>query len=155
LTAIDPKAMSDLSTNYDKSWAIVIGINHYEHLNPLDRATRDAAGMADLLITKLGFPKENVFLVLDPPPNDLSSNLRVHSQRASKVVMEDLIFNRLPELTKANDRVLAFYAGHGERRPVSEANLDTVGYLVPSDATPDKWHTFIGWDAIVLSRPTQ
>jgi hypothetical protein len=87
--------------------------------------------------------------VLDPPPDDLTSDLKVHSRRATKVVIEDLIFNRLPESARSNDRVLIFYAGHGERRLVPDARLGSIGYLVPSDAVPDKWHTFIEWDAIM------
>lgn len=146
---IDPRTEPILDANYDKSWAIVIGINHYDHLNNLDLANRDAAGMARLLITKLGFPKDNVFVVLDPPPDGLGLDVKVHSKRATKAAIEDLIFNRLPQLTKSNDRVLIFYAGHGERRPVSGAKMDSIGYLAPSDAVPDKWHTFIEWDAIM------
>ncbi len=135
--------------DYDKSWAVVIGINHYDHFNGLERANLDAAGMAELLINKLAFPKENVFVVLDPPPDELSSDVKIHSRYATKRVIEDLIMDRLPREAKVDDRVLIFYAGHGERRPVPEARLDNIGYLVPSDAQPDKWHTFIEWDAIM------
>lgn len=149
LRAIDSSSAPELSANYDKSWAVVIGINHYEHLNCLDRANLDAAGMAELLVSKLGFKKDNVFIVLDPPPDDLPRDLNVHSRRATKAVIEDLIFDRLPQLAKPNDRVLIFYAGHGDRRLVPESKLNSIGYLVPSDAVPDKWHTFIEWDAIM------
>ena len=149
LRPTNPEATTDLVPYYDKSWAVIIGIDHYEHLNGLDRARLDALGVAELLTAKLGFPKGNLFIVLDPPPDDLTTDLEVYSKRATKVVIEDLIFNRLPELTKPNDRVLIFYAGHGERRLVPDARLGSVGYLVPSDAVPDKWHTFIEWDAIM------
>jgi Caspase domain len=147
--AVEAEGTPELSANYDKSWAIVVGINHYEHFNGLERANQDATGMAKLLMDRLGFPQDNVFLVLDPPPDDLPAHLAVFSRRATKTVLEDLILNRLPELAGENDRVLIFYAGHGDRRIVRQARLDNVGYLVPSDAVPGQWHTFVEWDAIM------
>jgi uncharacterized caspase-like protein len=149
VAAIEPGETPELSANYDKSWAIVVGINDYEHLNRLERANQDATGMARLLVDRLGFPQDNLFLVLDPPPDNLPAHLKVYSRRATKTVIEDLILNRLPELAGPNDRVLIFYAGHGERRIVRQARLDNIGYLVPADAVPGQWHTFVEWDAVM------
>src|SRR5262245_51723388 len=47
---------------YDKSWAVVIGIDAYRSLPRLNYAAADAQAVAALLPT-LGFPRENTFLL--------------------------------------------------------------------------------------------
>jgi len=63
VTAVDLDVLPELLPTYENSWAVVIGINNYAHFNQLDNAMKDALGIAEVLITRLDFPRENVFLV--------------------------------------------------------------------------------------------
>ncbi len=152
LKAIDPGADSDLLPTYENSWAVVIGINNYAHpdLKTLDNALKDALGIAEVLVTRLDFPRENVFLALDPKPDPgtvryvLASNVR----SASKADIEDLLLNVLPEKSGRNDRVLVFYAGHGDQRPVPGEKDKSGAFLIPADALPGKWNTYIDWEMV-------
>jgi hypothetical protein len=49
-----------LKPDFDNSWAVVIGINEYTdpEISRLANAVNDAAGIATMLVTDLGFPKE-------------------------------------------------------------------------------------------------
>ncbi len=49
---------------YQNSWALVIGIDAYPN-GPLNYAGNDARAVADVLVTKFGFAKDNVKLLLD------------------------------------------------------------------------------------------
>ena len=47
------------------NWAICIGINQYDDLQPLKYAVRDAKRMKDWLINKAGFPKSQVYYFIN------------------------------------------------------------------------------------------
>jgi hypothetical protein len=51
--------------SYHDSWALVIGVNNYRHVAPLEIARPDAESIGDILVRRLGFPKSNVSLLLD------------------------------------------------------------------------------------------
>ena len=61
---------AELNPWYENSWAVVIGINNYKDpgIGTLKHAVNDARGMAGLLINHLGFPANQVFVILDPLP---------------------------------------------------------------------------------------
>ena len=150
LRPADPGAKSDLLPTYESSWAVIVGINNYIHFNRLDNALKDALGIAEVLVTRLDFSRENVFLALDPKPDSrevpyaLASNVR----SASKADIEDLLLNVLPEKAGENDRVLVFYAGHGEQRPVPGEKDESGAFLIPADALPGKWSTYVDWEMV-------
>lgn len=51
---------------YDKSWAVIVGINDYKKGHaPLANARNDAEAFAKLLEENLGFKKENIVTLLD------------------------------------------------------------------------------------------
>ena len=50
---------------YDDSWALIIGINKYENVDPLSYAVDDAEAVNDILTRKYGFKEENVRLITD------------------------------------------------------------------------------------------
>ncbi len=134
---------------YVNSWAAVIGINSYEHAKPLNYAVADAEGIATLLIARLGFPRENVFVVLDSPPAQTSTPYQLYSDDAAKATIERLLLTDLPSKALDDDRVLIFFAGHGQRRPLADGA--TKGYLMPADARPGQWHEWIDIDSILDS----
>lgn len=142
---------------YDDSWAVLIGIDHYRHYNPLRLAARDAVAMARALVEHRWFPREKVFLLvepdeplrpdphawLEPSHPDLKAWLDAarlgdrYRRGATKQQIEHVLFDELAAV-KADDRVLIYFAGHGTRRPPNDRP-----YLVPSDARPGWWRDHI------------
>lgn len=118
-------------TRYDNSWAVVIGINYYAHASPLDYAKNDAEAIASLLINRFGFPRENVTVLIDGEATLEGIRRAVHS---------------LSRNTSEDDRVLIFYAGHGQTVP---AHGREAGFLVPADGEPDDTATLLPWDDLV------
>ena len=147
---LDPYASLEHSSTYENSWAVVIGIDNYAHVNRLDNAVKDALGIADVLIARLDFPRENVFLALDPQPDlgALPYLVAGNIRSANKADIEDLLVNVLPEKAGADDRVLVFYAGHGDQRRVASVDDRADAYLIPADALPGKWNTYVDWEVI-------
>lgn len=92
------------------SFALVIGINEYRHIRPLQNAERDAERVAAEL-RKHGF---DVTLATDP--NMTGAKLRK--------LVEEFVFEHGFE---ENSRVLIWYAGHGD-------TIDGEGYLLGVDA---------------------
>ena len=45
---------------YSESWALLIGINDYQNVDPLGYAVDDATKIRSLLIEKYGFPEDNI-----------------------------------------------------------------------------------------------
>src|SRR5712672_3425537 len=110
---------------YDDSWAVLIGIDRYQHYNPLRLAARDAVAMARALIEHRWFPGEKVFLLVEPDEAlrpDLQAWLDAtrlgdrYRRSATKQQIEDVLFDKLAAV-KADDRVVIYFAGHGLPRP--------------------------------------
>ena len=101
---------------YDESWAVIIGIDKYENLSNLDYAVADAEAVKDMLVNKFDYKEENIKLLLNEEANKAN------------------IVNVISDVSlKAgeNDRILVFYAGHGETMPLPDGG--EMGYLVPID----------------------
>jgi len=99
---------------YAESWALLIGINEYQFEKPLHFAVADAEEMQRLLVEKLGFPEENIDILLDG--NATLSGIKRSMQK-------------LAEKTSENDRVLIYFAGHGMTQPLPSGGEE--GYLIP------------------------
>jgi tetratricopeptide (TPR) repeat protein/uncharacterized caspase-like protein len=87
-----------------RSYALVIGISHYRNLPPegqLDFPQRDAEAIYTTLISTEGgqFPPENVHKLLGPQAT--LANIRKELE------------TWLPSVTRDDDRVLVYFAGHG------------------------------------------
>ena len=55
---------------YDNSYALLIGIDEYENVQPLNYAVKDAESIHDILVNTFDFPNENpleVSLYLENP----------------------------------------------------------------------------------------
>ena len=103
-------------------WAIVIGINQYQHTRNLKYAVNDAQAFRDYLKDYVGVPDERVFYLAD--------------SEATKSRIESLLGTTIKRKAAKDDTVLIFYAGHGAVEPDS-SNLDGDGfekYLLPHDA---------------------
>src|SRR2546425_307969 len=102
---------------YANSWALVIGINRYERALGLAYAVADAKAVAEAL-PPLGFPQQNVRLLLDG--------------EATKTRIETVLYEEFAAMA-SQDRLLVFFAGHGETAPIKGGE---EGYLLPVDANP-------------------
>lgn len=94
---------------FGQYYALVIGINHYQHWEPLQNAIADAEAVGNLLETQYGF---QVKLLRDATRKDILKTL-----------------NEFRKILTERDNLLIFYAGHGFLEP----NIDR-GYWIPVDA---------------------
>ena len=120
------------ATGYANSWAIVVGIDKYQKWPQLQYAVRDAEGVGQLLVQKFGFAPERV--------------LTLKNEQATRAGILAAFHDRLAHgKLQPNDRLFVFFAGHGATRKLSSGR--DLGYIVPSDADPDKLAT----DAIPMT----
>lgn len=106
-------------SGYGKSWAVVIGINQYQHWQPLRYAVNDATAVQRRL-TRLGFDEVLIFPRFD--------------REATKKELLRLLGDELYRQTSEEDRVFIFFAGHGETQ--SLPNQRQFGYIIPVEADP-------------------
>ena len=52
-------------SRYHDSWGLIIGIQNYRHVNPLEIARADAESIRDMLMESFRFPESNISLLLD------------------------------------------------------------------------------------------
>lgn len=112
---------------YNKTYAVVIGINQYRNLPPdrqLHNAVKDAQGMAEVLQRNFRFDK--IVTLCD--------------REATKDRILELLTEELPRTMGAEDSLFIFWAGHGNQEETAEGD---IGYLIPYDGTPDKIRTNI------------
>ena len=99
-------------------FAVVIGVEQYRQgLASVEFASHDARVMRDYLTKTLGFPEENVAMLV----ND----------QAAKSDVEKYIERWLPNRVDAGSSVLVYYSGHGAPNPITQE-----GFLVPYDGDP-------------------
>jgi hypothetical protein len=117
---------------YTNSWALIIGINQYQHLTPLWHAKNDAEDLAKLLESTFDFKKENIFLLID-------------GEATQEAIRE--VFHEFTKISKVdpNDRLLIFFAGHGH---TAKGNRGEVGFLMPVDGDAEDVNTLIRWDEL-------
>lgn len=114
---------------YQSSWALVIGINSYQHVSSLSYACNDADAVSNLLISEFEFPTENVFVLKDG--------------KATKQAIMDRFLGFSDKVNNPDDRLLVFFAGHGL---TFDGLRGPVGYLVPVDGDPANKNSLIRWD---------
>lgn len=115
VTNIDGKSPAEfVAGRSGKSWAVVIGINAYQHVPNLTYATADAKSMAELF-TKKGFKVTALY-----------------DGAATRKAILHALGDQLPAEVGEQDQVVIFFAGHGETRKYGAGN--TMGYLLPVDA---------------------
>lgn len=117
-----------LQQKYETSRALIIGINQYENASPLGYAVNDAKEVSEILISELGFEKENVTYLVDKEATK------------SNILRSFLRFSN--DDVKVDDRLFVFFAGHGHTKAGVKGE---VGYLVPYDADMDDYSSFIRW----------
>ena len=123
----------NLKPEYSSSHALIIGIDVYEHVSPLHRATSDAKAIAEILHGAYSFPEENVITLLNKQATR-SDIMSAYLAYASKV--------------DADSRLMVFFAGHGYTKTGDHRE---VGFLVPYDGRIDSLATLIRWEDFTLN----
>jgi len=105
-----------------RQWALLIGVEKYQHASPLQYTVNDVTQIARTLLERGGVAKERILEITDaakdPRYQPLKSNLETEIP---------LWLKQVP----ANDQILVYFSGHGVRD--KEGNL----YLAPIDCDPD------------------
>jgi len=109
---------SKYSDTYADSWAVIIGIDAYQKAPRLNYAVADAQSVAALL-PSLGFRPERILLLLD----GAATRARI-----------ELAFYRDLKGMGPDDRLLVYFAGHGE---TLTTRTGEEGYILPVDADPN------------------
>ncbi len=111
-----------------QNWAICIGIDRYDNLQPLQFAKRDAEVLRDFFEKEVAFDKVYFFADDAPPiPTDFGEPIR--STPTGGTLRRFLRIRFEQKFLKPSDNLWFFFAGHGRR----ERERD---YLMPSDADP-------------------
>lgn len=99
-------------------YAVIIGIEQYRQSLPaVEFASHDAYILREYLTKSLGYPDENVVMVVN--------------ERAAKSDLEKYIERWLPNRVDKDSSVLIYYSGHGAPNPTTQE-----GFLVPYDGDP-------------------
>jgi len=101
---------------YDNSYAIIIGIDEYQTISDLDYAVNDAVAIKEMLINQFNYAKEDIKLLINEDAN--KDNI--------VEVLSDISL-----LANENDRIVVFFAGHGETMKLPDGG--EMGYLLPVD----------------------
>jgi hypothetical protein len=101
---------------YDNSWALIIGINDYDKVYKLHYAVEDAELIQEILIKDFDFPISNISII--------------KNQHATKQnILKE--FSKITRSAEKNDRVIIFFAGHGDTFDLPGGG--EMGYLIPVD----------------------
>jgi WD40 repeat protein len=111
-----------------RSYALVIGNNKYENLQPLENAVRDATAIANVLRQRYGF---EVDLLEDATHDRIMNALQKYES---------------PAYEKAS--LLIYYAGHGTYRDMDKSK---VGFWQPVDADEVNRTKWVSSDSILQS----
>ena len=106
-----------LHTFSGKSWAVVIGIDQYQAAPRLSYAVADAKALAATL-RRIKFEVREFY-----------------NERATRAALYHELFDELSNRVTEQDRVLVFFAGHGETKQLR--NGKQLGYLLPTDGNLD------------------
>jgi len=112
---------------YDKSYALIIGIDDYKYLPPdrqLKQAVRDAQGVEATIKRLYKFDKI----------------VTLYNQQATRANILDTLTADLPRDMGENDALFVFWAGHGNQE---SSRTGDIGYLIPYDGNPAKLRTNI------------
>ncbi|MDT3467345.1 polysaccharide deacetylase family protein [Stenotrophomonas maltophilia] len=121
-----------VTTGYEKSWAIVVGIDSYAKWPKLEYASHDAQAVADTLTGQFGFPFSQVIVLKNEQATRNNILAAFHDRLAD-------------DRTGKNDRVFVFFAGHGATRQLASGR--DLGYIIPVDSDPKEFAT----DAIAMT----
>ena len=109
-------------SDFDRSIAVIVGIDKYEHVPQLKTAVNDATKLADTLRDDHNY---DVILLTD---------------EWATLEMINRVLQTLPTKMQQDDRLLFYFAGHGI---AEEGDDGPTGYLIPQDAQIDDESTLL------------
>lgn len=109
--------------NGGRSFIFAIGINDYQHFQPLEYAATDVQELVQVLTKRYQFSQADVKLLLDKEAT--RSNIHRH-------------FRHLAQTVKETDSLVVLFSGHGTYDKI----LDK-GYWIPVDARPEDTGSYI------------
>ena len=121
VTSFNSDNLHFLADIYHESWALLIGINNYQHMPNLNYAVNDAISIKEMLMSKYNYKEDHIKIILD-------------EEATKDNILEG--FHELLQQAEEKDRVLIFYAGHGETYSLPSGG--EMGYLVPVNGDPEK-----------------
>ncbi|MGV0024874.1 hypothetical protein [Phormidesmis priestleyi] len=105
-------------------WAVAVGIDHYQFLQPLQFAQQDAQGLCECLVSEAGFLPDRCLLFTDTSPEVLN-----RSTYPSRGNLQGWLDYLKKDLVQPDDWLWVFFSGYG----VSWQGQD---YLMPIEADP-------------------
>jgi formylglycine-generating enzyme required for sulfatase activity len=102
-------------------WAVVIGIDAYQHAAPLQYAVNSARAI-ERALPGLGVRADHLVVVID--------------RQATRATIEKILAEDLRRKVARDDRLLVFFAGHGLTEQVRPGQDE--GYLLPVDGDPTR-----------------
>ena len=112
-----------------KRYALVVGINGYEHLGKLEYCRQDAEAVAKVLVERAGFGQKRVCLIADG-----------QEKKANQPTYTNLLrrFKQFTSLPKKGDTLLIFFAGHG-------VTFGKEACLMPIDGSEQRTGFSVTW----------
>jgi uncharacterized caspase-like protein len=119
-----------LQTKFDagamaKNWAVAIGINQYQHFQPLACAQADAEALWDFLATEGGFSRQQCMLM-----TDTSAPIGDRPTQPTKENILLLLEDLAAACWRSQDRVWLYFSGYG-------VNYNGKDYLMPAEGDPE------------------
>jgi len=106
---------------YDNSWALVIGIDKYQNVKKLNYAVDDAESIKEILEDSFHFPSDNISIL-------------INEEATKQNILKS--FSEITKNAKSNDRVLVFFAGHGDTMDLPGGG--EKGYLIPVEGDAEE-----------------
>lgn len=112
----------DISEPYTDTWLVLIGIDDYKHVRKLNYSVSDAESLKTLMMARYNIKPERI--------------IKLYNEHATKRRISYVIGDQLADRSKVlpSDRVIIFFAGHGEEATPVRGN--EMGYLIPVDGDP-------------------
>jgi tetratricopeptide (TPR) repeat protein len=124
------RSKADMASLYDRSHAVVIGIDRYRKWPFLEFAVADARAVAKQF-------EETRF----------DRVVSILNEDATRARILTTLFRDLPQTVGPNDRIVFYFAGHGQTEDLEDGQKR--GYIIPYDAEVDDYtKTAISMDLI-------
>lgn len=120
---------SNASLPFGNSYVFVIGVDKYQHVEPLKTAVADAKAISNVLREKHAYSIHTALL----------------DESATKAQILSLIQDTIPNLLEEKDRAIFYFAGHGI---AYNSEADPEGYLVPVDGRLEETSSLLSMDEL-------
>lgn len=115
-------------------WALLIGVEDYEHATPLQYVSNDVLEISDALIHRANFHSDNLTMIYDGAER---GDMKPTRQNVLREVKE---FLKKPQ---ENDQVIVYFSGHGkvdkETKSLFLAPKDCIDQRLAETAVPAEW----------------